>query len=153
MRRTLPLLLLLVASLSACSYSSQFVVINESDAPAEVYYALKEPREGPKNYCGRPAKKTVEQLEASDTQWRELGGNEYSCDDRARAVTVKLYPKEALLVERVRDYFNHDDGSDESFGIESIRLTGAHGSIQYSGRAARTHFVEGEQRVFAITYR
>ncbi|MCA1613154.1 MAG: hypothetical protein LC800_03150 [Acidobacteria bacterium] len=152
MRRALPLLLLLVASLSACSYSTYFVVANESDVPVEVYYTLKE-RRRLKDCCDPPAKKTVKQLQDSDAQWRELDVGEYRYDEGTRGVTVTLRPQEVLRVTRMSNYFAHGDGRDEFFDIESVRVTGAHGSIQYSGREARTQFVEGEGRIFAITYR
>lgn len=153
MRRVPPLSLLLVALLSACSFSSQFVVTNESDAVAEVRYTLKG-RGALKFRCEPPAKKTVEQLEDSDVGWRELGADEYLCDEGARAVTVVLRPREALLVGRPKDYFEHtQESADEAFDLESVRVAGAHGSIQYSGRMARTQFVERGNRVFVIAYR
>ena len=152
MRRALPLLLLLVTSLTACSYSTYFVVINESDVPVEVSYTLKE-RRGMKDYGLTPAEKWIEEVDNFDIPWREMEKHQYRYDEVAGTIVVALPPGKALSVERVSNYSTHDRENDDSFDIESIRVTGPHGSIQYSGREARTQFDERRRQVFAITYR
>ena len=152
MRRALPLCLLLALSLSGCSYRSDFVVINESGAPVEVYYALKEGRRI-REWGIVPAKKHLKELEDFDVQWRDLAEGQYLYDEKTGGVTIMLMPGEALRVANLNNYFDHGEDRDDSFNIESIRVTGAHGNVQYSGREARTQFAERRRQIFAITYR
>jgi hypothetical protein len=148
----LPSLLLL----GACSFATEFVVINESGKPVEVWYAFKansvgELRRG--SCCFVPAKKRLGEVDDLKAEWRALARDQYRYDEEWNSVTVVPEPGEALRVEDIINYGGHGSKTDElRFDIASIRLTGARGVAQYEGAQAQMQFAKKSAQIYAIRY-
>src|SRR6266852_5210021 len=79
MRRLLPVLIVLFAlSTAACSYSTDFVVVNDSGQPIEVRYRIKRFPNEPSTLTARPAKIASSEITTRDKRaWRNLTPDEY----------------------------------------------------------------------------
>jgi hypothetical protein len=148
--RTLRLLSLglLLSALSACSYMTDFIVVNDSGSPVEVRYTFKAA-----HYSGPPAKKPLDKLDDDHTPWRKVPEGEFSNDPGARAITVTLGPGEALRVFEGANWRSHGDrDDDDSFALDSVRITGANGVVEYEGRQAQYQFQWKDDSLYQLTY-
>ena len=140
--------------LTACSYTSNFVIINATDQPLELRYKVKASERDPIQMVGEPRKTAEEKLRGSDREWRLLAPGEYEVNREARTVTIRLMPHEAVLVRQLTNYGGHDDTSDaEAFAIDEIRLNGASGEVTHQGDQARRSFVRESDNLYTLTYR
>ena len=140
--------------LTACSYTSNFVIINATDQPLELRYKVKASERDPIQMVGEPRKTAREKLRGSDREWRLLAPGEYEVNREARTVTIRLMPHEAVLVRQLTNYGGHDDTSDaEAFAIDEIRLNGASGEVTHQGDQARRSFVRESDNLYTLTYR
>ena len=147
------LLALSLLALAACSYSTDFVVVNDSGSPVEVRYAFKSKYRRDVCCSVRPAKKAFDKLHDDDTPWRDVPAGELSYDRAAGAVTLTLQPGEALLVARGSGWGGHGDPlGDDFFEIESVRIAGAGGVVRYEGRQAQYQFQQQDRRLYKLTY-
>ncbi|HZS04407.1 MAG TPA: hypothetical protein VFD58_06190 [Blastocatellia bacterium] len=143
MRRIIPALALaFVPLLTGCSYSTAFVVVNASDQPAEIRYKVR-PSFGTFKPPEPPITTAASQIHAAGKPWRHLLADEYAPDPENRTVTVRVKPKEALLVERVQRGGMQVDEDEEAtdFMIEELTITGAFGEIKLQGYQVRKSFV------------
>ena len=151
------LIILLFASvllLSACSWTSNFVLLNESDQPIKVQYKIKNSSSEPLHLTGEPAKTAEANLRNGDKQWRLLKSGEYQLDREARTITIDVMPREALRVMYITNYGGHDDASDANkFVIDEIIVKGAHGEAKYQGEQIRKHFTEASETLYVLTYK
>jgi hypothetical protein len=153
-RRVLLIILFvpLVAALAACSYGSDFVVVNGSEQPAEVRYrvtASRHPVEG-----RTLAKTTTARLRSREQGWQELTAAQYELG-RDGSVTVRLMPGESLRVAAINDYEFGDDESRQAelFPIMELAVSGAEGELRLSGAQARKAFARESAQLYTLTYR
>lgn len=139
--------------LISCSFGTDFVVINKSAEPIVVKYKLKK-----KDFYGndffifnKPAIMAEKDL-GRDAKWQELTPEQYKFRNETRTITVTVQPNDALLIERVRDYFEHDSKNASEYDIEEIDITGSNGEIYFQGEQARTAFIKNE-KYFTLTYK
>jgi hypothetical protein len=143
-----------VLLLSACSYTSNFVVLNESEQPIKVQYKIKNSPSEPLQLIGEPAKTAGANLRNGDKQWRILKSDEYQLDREARTITIDVMPHEALRVMYITNYGGHDDASEANkFKIDEIIVTGAHGEAKYQGEQIRRQFTEASETLYVLTYK
>lgn len=64
-------LVLFLPALSACSYRTDFVIVNDSGSSVEVRYTFKRGRRQANCCPQRPAKIPLDKLGDDDTPWRE----------------------------------------------------------------------------------
>ena len=149
-----------VCLLAACSYLTNFVVINATDRPIEVQYVIKKPpppfHQFPPSQSLpiTPAIKDVSQLQ-QQTEWHELSASEYTFDPDSRRVVVSLMPNQALRVENQNlvDGKTDDASLAAKFSIEEINITGSYGEIKLQGEQARKMFVAESKKLYSITYK
>jgi hypothetical protein len=155
MRRVLAFLTFALALLlAACSYTTNFVILNDTDQPVELRYKVKASERDPVQVAGDPRKTAGEKLRDSDREWRLLVPGEYSVDRAARTVSIRVMPHEAVLVRRLTNYGGHDDTSDaEAFAVEEIRLNGASGEVILQGEQARRSFLRESDNLYTLTYK
>ena len=148
------LLTLFTLTLTACSYSTDFVVINDSANPVEVQYKVK-------NYPGSfappatPSTITSSQLDShGGQQWKKLNSDQYQIDVETRTVIVRLMPHEALLVASMHNYGGHEDAWDaKEFPIDEIAVSGSDGELRLAGQQARITFSEISRALYTLTYK
>lgn len=145
------LLALCVLALAACSYSTEFVIVNDSGSPVEVSYSFKNWHEGDACCPTRPAKRPLAKLDDADAGWGWLRPEDFRFDPVAGVVTVTLAPAEALLVERVSGYRGHGD-NDDFFRLASVSTTGADGAVYHEGRQAQYQFQRVNDNLYRLTY-
>ena len=155
MKRVLTLLTFALALLlTACSYTTNFVVVNTTDRPLELRYKIKASGRDPLQLAGELLKTTAEKLRGGDSEWQRLSPEEYTVDREARVVTLRVMPQEALAVRRLTNYGGHDDTADaESFAIEEIRLKGTSGEVTLQGDEARRAFLRESDNLYTLTYK
>ena len=147
--------LMSVALLSAsCSYSTDFVVVNESDQAIEVLYKVKK-FPVPLASLDPPATTDVSKLSPKGNHnWAGLASTHYQLDEVNRTVTVWLEAGKALRVTTMFHYFGHNDPQDAAnYPIEYITMTGASGSTTFAGDQARVGFTEVSRVLYTLTYR
>jgi hypothetical protein len=149
-------ILIIVTSLacSACSYITDFVVINESEAPAEISYKVKEPPNGPRKISVIPATKLASQLKSNEKNgWQALAADRYKIDQENRIIVVKLLPQETLFITSMHHYIGPDDPNDvDSFPIEALSIAGSVGSLKSSGKQLLRAFSERSRVLYTLTY-
>ena len=148
-------LTLLTLTLTACSYSTEFVVVNESDRPIEVRYKAKRFPNEPPDFTARPAKMLASQLGNHDRQqWKNLTPDQYQVDRENRTVTVNVMPREALWVTNMFHYFGDDDPNDvANWPIEEISIMGAGGGMTFTGDKSRQSFSYVSRVLYSLTYK
>ncbi len=143
------ILLPLVLSLSGCSMSFTYVLVNETDQPIEVIYKLKRTSpDAPAQYVSneKPAVLTVKELEKSRHEWRDLTSNQYEFDGATGTYKVSLGPDEVLRITSNR-------GGDDDFDIASISIRGAKGSVDLKGDQTRAQFKGESDTRYVLRYR
>jgi hypothetical protein len=154
--RRLSLLLIVFSSLvcTACSYITDFVIINASESPVEVTYKIKEPPNGPKNISVIPSIKLASQLKSDDkNKWNDLAVDRYRSDQASRTVIVKLLSQEALFLTSMHHYTGPDDPHDvECFPIEELSIIGSVGNLKSSGKQLLRAFTEQSRVLYTLTY-
>lgn len=150
-RASLLALLLLTSALAACSYSTSFVVVNESDEPVEISYRYKSHAAGgPFELDERPAKIAADLLRGNGGNWQELRPSDYELDRENRIVRVRVMPHEALRIHTFLNYRGHEDT--RSYPLEEISIRGGNGEVKYTGEKARTSFSEMSTSLYTLTY-
>jgi hypothetical protein len=149
-------ILIIVSSLAcvACSYITDFVVINASESPADIIYKVKESPNGPPKIDVIPATKLASQLKSNEkTKWQDLAADRYKIDQENRTVTVKLLPQEALFLTSMHHYTGPDDPIDVTwFPIEELSIAGSAGGLKSSGKQLLKAFSEQSRVLYTLTY-
>jgi hypothetical protein len=155
-RPILILLILLFPAFTACSYSTAFVVVNDSDHPIEVRYKVNRDA-GVLSSTDTPAKIAASQVaNRYRAQWRNLSPAEYqtSKNDRTITVIVNVMPHEALWVTTMFHYVGDEDPNDvASWPIDEISLAGTNGGMTFTGQKARKSFSYVSRLLYTLTYK
>jgi hypothetical protein len=147
-RILLAFLFVFVFLLSACSYSTDFVVINPSEDNIKVKYKLKDFPESEPKWLAR---KNVQELHNHSNDWLEVSREEYQIDRKEGSITVELGPNQALRLERMYNY-SEGKGREEAFEVASIILTGLKGTRTYAGADIPAQFKKQSLYLYAISY-
>jgi hypothetical protein len=145
-----------VVALTACSYSTEFVVINAANNPIEVRYRLKKPMNSlaPVRLPEVPSVKLIAELD-QQIPWRPLPTSRFTFDPESRMAVVSLMPGESLRVEQRKLSEGPQDDAHQAanFSIEEINITGANGEVMFQGEQARKSFVPVSKTLYTLTYR
>ena len=151
----LALLFLCTLAFAACSYSTAFVVVNDSDNPIQVQYTIKR-RPGPLSSTETPVTIAASHVRNQyRSEWRSLSAGEYqtSQTEQEITVTVQVASHEALWVTSMFHYFGDDDPNDvASWPVTKISLTGVNGEMTFSGDKARKAFQYATRVLYTLTY-
>lgn len=145
------LLLIVSVGVSACSYSTDFVVVNDANYPIQVVYKVKRFPYDSQTLEVEPRIISAANLELRDrNKWTRLNHNQYVVDQLNRTVTVTLHAHDALWITSMVNYFG--DHSD-SFPIEEISVRGAAGEMTFTGDKARQSFQYVSRVLYKLTYK
>src|SRR5215212_5948123 len=89
--------------LAACSYRTNFVVVNASDHTIEVRYKVKyavDPSSPGRGLNLMPAVKKISEVD-EQVPWEDLSGSRFTVEPDSRTVVVSLGPGRALRVEQL----------------------------------------------------
>jgi hypothetical protein len=138
---------------AACSYSTDFVVVNKSNQPIEIIYKVKK-TPGPLASVNVIATADISAINSKErANWKQLSSTQYQLDQANGVVTVRLEAGKALRVTTMFHYFGHDDPQNAAnFPIEYMNLTGPNGSLTLSGDQARVRFSKVSRVLYTLTY-
>jgi len=140
------LLLLLAVTLAACSFSTDFVVVNASEQTIEITYKVGETGVEPLVATGKPATLAASQL--SSREWQELSPAQYAFDRDKREVTVSLNPGLALRVYQGGEWSERETGAD--FILKELNIRGAQGEVILRGDQVYKSFVAVPKPFYAF---
>lgn len=151
MRRYITMVLVgCVCLLAACSYATDFVVVNESDGPITVRYEVKD-FPGPFYPPTAPGVAAAADLSEDGQQWSPA---QFTVDEASRSVTTQLMPGQALRIASMNHYSGHDDPNDAAkYQIRRIVVSGTRGELNLSDEQARTAFTEVAPTLYTLTYK
>ena len=151
MRRFIAMVLVgSVCLLAACSYTTNFVIVNESDGPITVRYEVKD-FPGPFYPPTTPGVAAAADLSEDGQQWSPA---QFTVDEASRSVTTQLLPGQALLIASMNHYTGHDDPNDaEKYQIRRIVVSGTRGELNLSDEQARTTFTKVATTLYTLTYK
>lgn len=140
------LLLLFAVTLAACSFSTDFVVVNASGQSIEITYKIGETGGEPLVATGKPA--TLPASQISSREWQELPLAQYAFDREKRAVTISLSPGAALRVYQGAEWSERETGAD--FIIRELNIRGANGEVILKGDQVYKSFVAVPKPFYAF---
>jgi hypothetical protein len=137
---------------SSCSYSTDFVVVNESYQAIEVLYKFKT-EFGQLSSLDAPVTTNSSELDSKDRNWLKLASTQYQVDESTRTVTVRLEAGKALRVTTMPNYGNDHPQNAASFPIDYISLSGPSGSITFAGNQTPVSFRYVSANLYTLTYK
>ena len=151
MRRVISMALLgSLLLLGACSYATDFVIVNESDTAIMIRYEVKD-FPGPFYPPTTPGVVAASELSEDGQEWTPT---QFQLDEASRSVTAQLMPGQASRVATMNHYSGHDDPTDTyKYQIRRIVLSGAHGELEFTDEQARTAFRRVARSLYILTYK
>ena len=149
------ILLLLTISLTACSYSTDFVVFNDTAYAIEVIYRVKPSPIGPPSLSIEPMVVSAANLETSGIgKWTKLPPNRFRIDQANRTVIVRVAAQEGLWITSMPHYIGDEDPNDvKDFPIQEVWVRGADGEIRFTGDKARKAFERKSRVLYVLSYK
>lgn len=149
------ILIILTLVLSGCSYTTDFVVVNETEYAIQVIYKIKQVPKGPPTLEIEPIVVPAANVETRDkSKWNKLTQDRYSIDQINRTVTVTLFPHEALWITSMFHYIGDDDPNDvENFPIQELSVIGVDGEMKFTGDKARKAFERVSRVLYKLSYK
>lgn len=151
------------ALLTACSWITTFVVVNDTDAPIQVVYRLKEGGKLPPcpddYFVGKPRIRPRESVDELAFRGADIPIAEYTCDSASRTVTLQLPPRQAVALFSVTGYTGHRTEQElqqynyVSYALESLRIRGRSGEMQYVGNQVTRDFAKNNVALYILTFR
>jgi hypothetical protein len=140
-----------------CSYTTDFVLVNNSGEPIAIRYIVKESKLFPEDFDRPPVAPSVSPIKnlSDQTRWKVLSGTEYKFDSPSRTVSMQLMPGYGLRIDKrnLQDAGQDEASKSRNFGIETIEMTGTKGEILLTGEQARIAFTFESKSLATITYR
>ncbi len=134
---------------SACSWFTNFVIVNKSNAPAKIQLKYK-PLSGERYLI----KKTLtEKGEIPDGSWQKLSSEEYTDNKPAEIVNLTLAPNTALAIGEELNYTGHESGKAEDFKVIGLEISGASGTVNFEGRQVLLQFEKQSDSLYTLVYK
>lgn len=149
------ILLNLTIFLSACSFSYDILIVNDSDKPIEISYKISE-----KGQFDEPMIKSVEDWNTQksikhfwtkEKLWQSLPENEYQTNLETRERIIKISPRQIIKIE-VGDYNPVSEEYGDMTDIIELKIISPNGEINYKGKLLLKQF-EKDNYTFIKTYK
>lgn len=153
---------LLLASLTGCSWITDLVITNKTAQALSVMYRLEDmegkphcPDSSPDGNFLSPAMKPVDDVANRDVPWRTAG---YECNPADKIVRLSLPPQMALRIDRKNTFTGHKNESDYAkfvhvpLAVQLLQLRGANGALTYEGSKVTKDFVKVSRGLSVLTY-
>ena len=136
--------------LGACSYATDFVIVNESNTAIMIHYEVED-FPGPFYPPTAPGVVAASELSEDGQEWTPT---QFQLDEASRSVTAQLMPGRAFRVATMNHYSGHDDPTDDhKYQIRRIVVSGTRGELEFSGEQARTAFTRIARSLYTLTYK
>ena len=151
----LTLLIILTIGVAGCSYSTDFVVVNQTDSAIFVVYKFKTFENQIAKFEIQPRAVLESELSGRHmTKWQQLSADRYEVDQANRIVKVSLKPHEALWVTSMSHYLGDDSPHDVArFPVQEISMNGPAGEMKFTGDKARKAFEYQSTTLYTLTYK
>jgi hypothetical protein len=138
----------------ACSYATEFYVVNLSEASIEISYKFRALPTSPENLRFVPTIKLASQLEATSRyDLKEVATDRYKIDQVTRTVTVSVLPQEALQITSMRGYTGDAVVMNiNGFLLEKVSIAGSTGEVAFSGKQLFRFFSKQSKILYTLTY-
>lgn len=153
------LIITLGLCLQACSYSVEFVLVNESDTTIEVEYSgerMVSNSSGETEIVQGFIPKTMSygKWDGSYQQedWTPLPSTEFQVNPVIDRFKLKVPPRTVLRLAQVSDMVFFQEGY-RDFEIKSIKIRGLYGSMAFEGVELFRQFVEKGRQSYYIAYK
>ena len=134
----------------ACSYATDFVIVNESDTAITIRYEVKD-FPGPFYPPTTPGVVAASELSEDGQNWTPT---QFQLDEASRSVTAQLMPGQAFRVATMNHYSGHDDPTDTyKYQIRRIVVSGTRGELEFTDDQARTAFTRVARTLYTLTYK
>ncbi len=146
------LLVLMLPSLSSCSWVTTFVVANHDRNPLQIEYCLSASRPHhpacpDDQRVQKPRVISISQLD----RIMELGTTtEYSCDPETRTIKLILKPGLAVALYRSHTYTGRSDWDED---LVSLSIKGEQGAVVYAADQLRTAFKKRKATLYILSIR
>lgn len=155
-----PIILFISLILFSCSWLTDFVVMNGSDAPIELNYRFKLIKDknglptcpGLKFFGGPEIPKNGE-YKGSKTYWVALSSERYQYSESECAVTLTLEPDQIIKIGSIPTYTGHKSGRGDFLGVEQLTLKTKDGLITYSGLELVRRFKKKADILYILEYK
>lgn len=139
--------------LSSCSWITDFVIANRSDAELSVSYLVNGKSCPDGNFIIVPARKEIADLEKDGVKWQRLTSKEYTCDESAFVVATTLPSGTALLVARIATYTgNISSYGNNAFNVLRLELKGSEGEVSLKGMQVLKAFKFESKTLYVLHY-
>jgi hypothetical protein len=144
--------------LQACSYSVEFVLVNESDTTIEVEYQADMRSYGhgtdsvPEAFIPRSLTFGAWDSAYKRGDWKPLANAEYRVDLTTGNFKLKIPPRTALRLAEVGDLVLFQDGY-KNFELKSLRVHGLYGDLAFEGVQLFRQFNEKKEFSYFISYK
>ena len=151
----LALLIILTVSFVGCSYSTDFVAVNQTDTAIFVVYKFKTFENQMSKFEIAPAVAMESEVSGRHkTKWERLSADRYEVDQAQRIVRLSLHAHEALWVTTMSHYVGDKNPHDvASFPVEEISMSGPAGEIKFTGDQARQAFESQSTTLYTLAYK
>jgi hypothetical protein len=138
---------------SACSYLTEFVVVNNSNLPIEIEYKITSQVDSLEHTATKPFKMNFSDWDSwfgKNKGWQEVSQDGYEFESQSRTCRIKLEAGKALLInwENENRYGTYDN-----FRITSLRLKGDNGEVIYRGESIYKQFNKKDDHNYFIEYK
>jgi hypothetical protein len=133
---------------SACSYSVNFVVINNSDSVLEVEYTILGGGDNPARISLAEWNKWF----GGEKEWREIPQDEYRFEPETGKYKLKIAPNEVVKIFKRNDWMYSIENY-QDFELINIQLTGESGKVGYEGNQIFKQFEEKNYSNRFIAYK
>lgn len=133
---------------SACSWVTQFVIVNKSGEPIEIRLKYA-PLSGERNL-----RKTTldEKGKIINENWQNLAREDFQDNKIEETVSFKLPPNEAVAVAVEVNYTGHGSGNADFFKIKELEIKGSRGAIHLEDKQVLFQFKEEDETLYTLVY-
>ena len=151
----LALLIILTVSFVGCSYSTDFVAVNQTDTAIFVVYKFKTFENQMAKFEIEPRVAAGSELSSRHkTKWERLSADRYEVDQANRIVRVSLHAHEVLWVTTMSHYIGDENPHDvTSFPVQEISMNGPAGEMKFTGDKARKAFEYQSATLYTLAYK
>lgn len=144
MKRLLTILIVLLVTLTGCSYRSVIRIVNISDSSIQIEYSLKETA----NYGDFKTDSKVYKLKDKiDTDYNNVISTT-SYNKELQTASIVLDTQQVLVLAEIHGLYDEQYGKSENFNIKSIKIKSEEGELVSTGNMMFSFF----NKIDAYTY-
>lgn len=152
--------------ISSCSTVTAFAVLNDSQKPIDVIYALSKVSAAIRSVCPddiefqKPRvqmKSSIDDLRSGNSKQSPIA--EFKCDEITGDVTIQLAPGQAVALFKLLGYTGHPTEEEaKSYrylakSLATLRVRGQAGEMQFTGTQVTRDFQEWSSGLYVLSFK